>query len=243
MPWPWPLEPLRRIVTGEVRHSHTCPCCERTARRFLDSPNGQRPGVRCPHCNSRPRHRILHLFLRERTDLFDGQPTRLLHVAPNPRISLQLTSAPWIDYVSADLQRPTAMLKMDITDIQLPDASFDVIICNHVLEHVPEDRRAMRELCRILRPDGWAILQVPLDPEQAETFENPSVTDPEERRRVFGHPGHVRRYGRDYADRLREAGFDVTLDPFVQKLDPAIVERLRLTPQDVYVCRPAASRS
>lgn len=101
------------------------------------------------------------------------------------------------------------MLKMDVTSTKQPDASFDVIYCSHVLEHVPEDRRALREFRRILKPGGWAVLLVPVIVE--ETFEDPTIQDPKERFRVFGHPGHVRAYGPDFADRARNAGFDVSV--------------------------------
>ena len=111
-------------------------------------------------------------------------------------------------YLTADLLDTGVMESMDITDIAWPDGSFDVIYCSHVLEHVVDDCKAMRELCRVLAPSGWAMLNVPITAN--ETFEDPSVTDPRERIRQFGQKDHVRRYGPDYMDRLTAAGFEVT---------------------------------
>lgn len=230
----------RRVVTrlSFMGRRHYCPCCDGRARQFLDSPDGRRRGVRCPWCRSAPRHRALHLYLRKRTDLFDGRPKRILHLAPNPQIRRLLESAPGADYVSADLHRKWVKRQLDLTDMpEVHDASFDVIICCHVLEHITEDRRAMSELYRILRPGAWSILLVPLDDNRDRTFEDPTITDPDERARLFGHPNHVRVYGRDYPDRLREAGFDVSVDSFVRELDSATLERLRLTRLDIHVCR------
>jgi SAM-dependent methyltransferase len=138
----------------------------------------------CPGCDSRERQRLLYLYLHERTNLFKDR-LRVLHVAPEDCLQPKLASSPNIDYISADLSSSTAMTRMDITDIQFPNGSFDVILCSHVLEHVGDDRRAMRELHRILRPGGWAILQVPVDSSQEHTFEDPRVTDPRERERLF----------------------------------------------------------
>ena len=148
---------------------------------------------------------MIYLYLRRRTDFFGRQRKRLLHVAPERQMSHLFRQERSVDYLSADLSSALAMEKMDITDIQYPSNSFDVIYCSHVLEHIPNDRQAMRELCRVLRPDGWAILQVPILVES--TLEDPTVTSPEERERLYGQHDHVRAYGLDYKDRLVEAGF------------------------------------
>lgn len=147
------------------------------------------------------------LYFARRTNLFDGRPKRVLHVAPERCFEGPLRQRLGAGYLTADLLDPGAMEQMDITNIRHPDESFDVIYCSHVLEHVPDDRQAMRELRRVLKQDGWAVLLVPITAER--TIEDPTVTDPRERERAFGQHDHVRRYGPDYADRLREAGFDV----------------------------------
>jgi len=215
-----------------------CPLCEKTARRFRPFGGGtiKRPNAQCPHCGSLERHRLIWLYLREETDLFRGtEPKRMLHVAPEPALHDRLVGEPLIDYLSADLDPGLADVQMDITAIDFPADSFDVIYCSHVFEHVPDDALAMRELCRVLRPTGWAILQVPIL--LARTEEDPSLTDPEERLRRFAQPDHVRAYGPDYADRLRAAGFAVRLDRYAERLGPDSVRRYGvLTEETVHFC-------
>jgi SAM-dependent methyltransferase len=192
----------------------------------------------CPRCGAQARHRALWLYLHERTNLFSGEGLSVLHFAPEHALGRRLASTPGIRYVSADLDAPEAMEHFDITDIPHPDDSWDAILCIHVLEHVPDDRRAMRELHRILKPEGWAIVLVPLDLDRAETYEDPSITDPAERERAFWQADHLRLYGRDLPDRLREAGFEVTVDRWVRDLEPGVIERHGLFPlEDMYVCR------
>jgi SAM-dependent methyltransferase len=146
-----------------------------------------------------------------------------------------------IDYLSADLFSTTAMVRMDITDINYADGSFDVIYCSHVLEHVSDDMAAMRELYRVLKRGGWAVLQVPISADV--TFEDPKVTSPEARERLFGQSDHVRRYGPDYADRLAAAGFSVLVDGFVHELSDQEINRFGLMRnEDVYFCTKDAGR-
>lgn len=190
--------------------SRYCPVCGGHLRKFL--PGGashrQRPAARCPLCGSLERHRLVWKFFTDMTDLFESDQKSMLHIAPMPGLSRILQNQEHIDYLTADLHDPDVMVRMDIIDIRYPDNSFDVILCSHVLEHVPEDRKAMRELCRVLAPGGWAVLMVPYITDE-ETYEDPSITDPKERERLFGQHDHVRRYGLDFKDRLEEAGFEV----------------------------------
>lgn len=225
--------------------THYCPICDSRLSGFHSF--GGRQNVVCAVCGSWQRHRRDWLFMQKRTDLFDGRPKKMLHVAPEKALGKLFQEVPTIDYLSGDLNPEVAMVKMDITDIQLPNNTFDVIYCSHVLEHVPDDRKAMRELYRVLKPGGWAILHVPILREV--TYEDPSVTTPEERLRVFGQSDHVRMYGLDYADRLREAGFDVSVEPFVDTFSAEEVERLGLPPmtdsagRQVYFSRKLAQSS
>jgi SAM-dependent methyltransferase len=147
------------------------------------------------------------LYLANKTDLFDGRPKKVLHVAPERCLQPLFSRSLGQGYLTADLAKNRAMVQMDITKIDHADGSFDVIYCSHVLEHVLEDRQAMREFYRVLRPGGWAILLVPITVER--TFEDPTIVSPRDRLRVFGQEDHVRRYGPDFVDRLRETGFDV----------------------------------
>ena len=133
----------------------------------------------------------------------------MLHVAPEPIFESRFKKQLGHNYLSADLFNPLAMVKMDITDIQYPDQSFDVIYCSHVLEHVQDDKKAMKEFFRVLKNNGWAILLVPITSEK--TFEDPSIIDPAQRLKAFGQDDHVRRYGPDFADRLADAGFTVQI--------------------------------
>ena len=218
---------------GTGRH---CPVCGKSSSRFRTFGAIPRKDAKCPHCGALERHRLLWHFLRERTSLFDGNPKTMLHVAPEPCLESRLRSALGDQYLTADLFNPRAMVKMDITDIKYSDESFDVIYCSHVLEHVLDDAKAMREFHRVLKADGWAILLVPITSEK--TFEDASVVSPEERLRVFGQEDHVRRYGPDYVDRLRSAGFGVDVFETSDLVDACDAERMGLTKASgrIYFC-------
>jgi SAM-dependent methyltransferase len=167
-------------------------------------------GALCPGCGSLERDRAAWLHL-ERTQAWIAPGIRLLHVAPErclqPRLRMRLGSR----YVTVDLVRTDIDLQLSVEELPFEDGSFDGIICNHVLEHVIDDRRALAELRRVLARGGWALLQVPIDPARLVTDEDPTVTSPRERRRRFGQHDHVRYYGTDYAERLRSAGFELDL--------------------------------
>ncbi len=211
-----------------------CPVCETRSRRFATHGVDPREGARCDHCLSLERHRLVWLYFKERTDLFDGREKAVLHVAPEIIFQPLLLERLGRGYLSADLASPRAMVKMDITDIQYPDDAFDVIYCSHVLEHVPDDHKAMRELHRVLKPDGWAILLVPI--REKVTQEDLSITDPEERTRLYGQHDHVRQYGADYVDRLRAAGFTVNVTRSKELYSAAERIRMGLLGQSIYYC-------
>lgn len=184
------------------------------------------------------RHRLVWLYFEKMTDLFDGGLKSMLHVAPEPFFEATLKKQLGSNYISADIQNNRAMVKMDVTDIRFPDGTFDVVYCSHVLEHVPYDKRAMQEFYRVLKVGGWAIILVPIFPGRLETFEDPSVTDPAERTRLFGQQDHVRWYGQDYLERLREAGFVVKVVKPVDFLAKDEIERMGITPAagEIYYC-------
>jgi SAM-dependent methyltransferase len=233
------LQPLLRVI--ERGNARFCPCCQTSLRRFkpygLDIP---RPEAMCGVCGCVERDRLMYLFIGQKTDLFDGQPKKLLHFAPEMSMRSLFQSADYIDYLSADLSDVSAMAKMDITDIPYPDNTFDTIYCSHVLEHVTEDRKAMRELFRVLKAGRWAILHVPITADV--TFEDPSITDPKERDRVFGQFDHVRRYGPDYVDRLAEAGFSIEVHKFAHELGAEAAKRFGLVFDEcVFLCRKPAT--
>ena len=206
-----PIRSMRNLVRyaryrGDGRY---CPVCSKTSKRFVPYGIPPREEACCIHCGALERHRMTWSYFGRETDLFDGRDKRVLHIAPERQFEKLLRSRLGKGYLTADLLNPRAMVKMDITDIQYDDDSFDVIYCSHVLEHVDDDRKAMREFQRILKPAGWAVLLVPLTAQV--TYEDPSVTDPSERLRLFGQDDHVRRYGPDFVNRLQDAGFSTTI--------------------------------
>lgn len=220
-----------------------CPCCASSFRSFLPHGPFNRPNVECPSCGSHERHRLLWLYLTvARPDLLAGARTRFLHLAPELPFQRLLRSQPNIEYVSADLASPLAEYSVDIHELPFPDASFDALLCSHVLEHVDDDRRAMRELRRVLRPRGWAIVMVPLHGGMTQTLEDPRNDTPEKRLQAYGQADHLRLYGRDFIDRLREAGFEVEVEDYSATFPPELYGRYVLTPEKLYLCRPASAR-
>ena len=194
----------------------SCPCCGSSFRKFarFHGLNDQ-----CPRCGSLMRQRAVTLYLRDvlRVPERGGD---ILHVGPASSVQGWLVSFPGIRYVSVDLDSPLADIKADITDLPFPDQSYDLIVCLHVLEHVQEDRKAISELFRVLRPGGKAVIQVPPSPFE-ETLEDPTVTDPAERERRYGQYDHVRLCGSDYLERLEEPGFAVTREDYAERLNLA----------------------
>lgn len=230
---------VRPVLAAFYRgHRFVDPIDGRRYRKLL--PYGyrgrQRPNALAPGSLSLERHRLLWLFLQRETDFFT-RPQKMLHVAPEQCFLDRFRKQENLDYITADLDSPIADVKMDIHDIPYDDAQFDVIFCNHVLEHVEDDRQCMRELCRVLKPGGLAIMQVPFEAGRQKTDEDPSITDPEERIRRFGQYDHVRVYGRDYPERLCAAGFQVRPVNYTELLSPEDFERYALMPDEVlYVC-------
>lgn len=217
---------------------YECPLCGRRYRKLL--PYGyvtSRENALCPHCLSLERHRLLWLYLERETTLFKSLP-HLLHIAPEVCLMRHLKphykSSPEC-YQTADLESPLADLHFDIQQIPLADESFDVVICNHLMEHVEDDLRAMRELHRILKRGGWGVLLSPVDLQRVTTFEDDSITDPKERTRIFGQYDHRRLYGNDFADRLREAGFEVEDLDYAARLTPEERTRYALPEDHIYV--------
>jgi SAM-dependent methyltransferase len=191
---------------------------------------GYRLNVVCPNCGSGDRERLIYVFLKD--NQLVHKEMKMLHFAPERRL-LHSFEKEGMDYYSADLESPLARIKMDVGKINFPDSYFDAIICNHVLEHVLDDQNAIKELCRVLKPDGWAILQVPYSPILAETFEDPSVISRSERRKVFGQFDHVRIYGKDYVNRLQSGGFRVE----EKKLDVASTKKFALNDEEpIFFC-------
>jgi len=160
-----------------------------------------------------------------------------LHFAPEAIIQKKLRALPDLEYTSADLDSPLAMASLDVSDIPYAEHTFDVILCSHVLEFIPDDSKAMRELYRVLKPGGWTLLLVPFDAEGDEQFEDLTAFDKKERERLFGQFDQVRIYGRDFKDRLEQVGFMVRQECYAQELDPDITQRYVLRAElDMFYC-------
>jgi SAM-dependent methyltransferase len=214
-----------------------CPVCGGRFRHFAHRWNDR--DVICWSCGSEERHRALWLFLTgARPELLAGA-RGLLHFAPEPALQARLRTRPGLRYVSCDIEPAVGSLEIDITGIALESESFDAILCAHVLEHVPDDAKAMRELHRVLAPGGWCVVMVPIGPGLETTDEDPSVTDPAERRSRFWQEDHVRLYGPDVVDRLDAAGFAVERIRPTDIASANEVERLRLggLGSDILLCR------
>ncbi len=189
-----------------------CPICETEALTFLTIGSNGRKNAECPACGSYERHRFLWVILSLKCNVLDNQPQSILEVGPARALSKRMETIDTIEYVSIDPYSDRGRIKMDVTDIRFPDMRFDGIICSHVLEHVPDDRKGLSELYRILKPDGWGIIAVPITSDS--TYEDPMVVTDEDRLRLYGAKNHVRRYGEDVEDRIQEAGF------LTQKISP-----------------------
>ncbi len=203
-----------------------CPVCGGHFRSFLPYGVKQRPNVLCPKCLSLERHRIMWLFLQEQTDFF-SRPSKVLHIAPEQCFLERFEKLKHLDYLTADIESPIAQLKMDIQQMPLPDNSFDWVFCNHVLEHVPDDGKALREIFRVLKPGGKAILQVPFDSQRQSRYEDASITDPKERELHFLQKDHLRLYGMDFPQWVKSNGFELS-ENFSDQQSPERRERYRL---------------
>jgi SAM-dependent methyltransferase len=228
---------LRMAALTNAGSAVECPCCERHFRKFARF-YGEH--VQCPGCGSLMRHRALQLLLRDELRV-TGAVRDFLHVAPNSSGMRRIMEAvPLGSYVTLDIDSPLADVHADVTELPFADDSFDLVVCLHVLEHVPDDRKAIREFYRVLRPGGRAVLQVPPSALPV-TFEDPSIDTPAERERVFGQFDHVRICGSDYGERMEEAGFEVTFDDYVKRVPEPLRKRYGLyTGEPFHVCvKPA----
>jgi len=205
-----------------------CPVCEGKFRKFL--PYGYvnvRSEALCPGCLSLERHRLMWLFLKNKTNFFTHQQ-KVLHIAPEQSFLKRFKKLGNLDYYTADLESPIADYKCDVQELPFDEFTYNVVICNHVLEHVPDHMKAMKEILRVLKPGGYAILQVPADFNREKTFEDNTITDKKERTRIFGQYDHVRVYGKDYLEIIKSAGFIIDAPNYLDELSPDIKTRFSL---------------
>ena len=209
-------------------NTYTDPIDGKSYRRFL--PYGYakvRENVLAPGTLSLERHRLFWLYLKNETTFFSA-PLRVLHFAPEQAFVQKFKKQKNLTYTTTDLNSPIADVKADICDLPFKDNSFDFIICNHVLEHIPDDTKAMQELYRVLAPSGTAIVQVPYDAKREITFEDNTITDQSERTRIFGQYDHLRVYGMDYFKKLSSIGFNVNALDYSSSISSDDIERYRL---------------
>lgn len=244
------IKTLRRLRKQQEKRIYrgtevTCPICGHSSGSYAPYRPGNRKNARCIHCGSLERHRLQLLYLTEKTNLFTAAtPLRLLHFAPEKNLYDIIARYQHIDYTlcdfspkSADFRGIPGMQKADITNLQFPDNFFDVILCNHVLEHIEDDRRAMQEQYRVMAPGGWGIFQVPIR-WRHETYEDFSITSPGERKKAFHQSDHVRIYGYDYPERLGGAGFTVIQDAYASTIPEAERYRFGINPREIiFLCR------
>jgi SAM-dependent methyltransferase len=218
-------------------NKHECPICGGTYRKLLPYGNKGDDNRLCPKCLSLERHRLIWLYLKQKTNFFSDN-LKVLHIAPEQSFYKRFKALENIDYYTADLESPLAQYHFDIHEIPFDENTFDVIICNHVLEHVEDEFKVTREFYRVLKPGGFAILQVPINLQFETTYEDPKITDPKEREKHFGQYDHLRWHGKDYADRLRKSGFNVEESNFVNEFSEQQIERYRLPRNEIlYIAR------
>ncbi|MCW5912550.1 MAG: class I SAM-dependent methyltransferase, partial [Cyclobacteriaceae bacterium] len=203
-----------------------CPVCQSRFKKFM--PYGRinpRPNALCPNCLSLERHRLIWLYLQTQTGFFKA-PLDVLHIAPEVCFIHRFEKQHGMRYITTDIESPLAKVKADIHQLPFADNTFDTVLCNHVLEHVADDIKAMSEIRRVLKPGGWAILQVPFfSPVPDVTFEDNSIIDKREREKIFGQDDHVRKYGHDYAARINASGLVAEENKFAQQLPDETVKR------------------
>ena len=217
-----------------------CPVCEKSFSKFLSygSNVAHRENVLCPYDLTLERHRLMWLYLTRKTDFFSAESLKVLHIAPEQCFLPHFKKQNNLDYTTADLVSPIADIHFDLHDIPLEDNQYDVVFCNHVMEHVDDPIRCMSELNRVMKPGGWAIMQVPQDMSRTETYEDKSITSPDEREKHFWQKDHVRLFGKDYPSYLEKAGFKVDEFDLNTEFDATEVVKFRLMQKEIlYIAR------
>jgi SAM-dependent methyltransferase len=212
-----------------------CPVCERSFSKFLSygSAVAYRENVLCPFDLTLERHRLMWLYLRDHSHFFTANKLDVLHIAPEQCFHAKFKGQQNLNYLTADIESPIADMHFDLHDIPLEDNSFDVVFCNHVLEHVNDANRCMEELYRVMRPGGFGIMQVPQDFSRESTFEDSTIVTPEDREKYYWQKDHVRLFGRDYPDWLKKAGFNVVEFDKHKHYSPEKIAKYRLQKEEI----------
>ena len=226
-------ETLGVLYRGSGRY---CPVCKRPSRSFRRYGLPPRDDARCVQCFSLERHRLTWLYFERHTKLFDFEPKKILHIAPEACLSSRLSRRFGDDYVTLDLHRSDISIRASVTNLPFQDEHFDVVYCSHVLEHVDDDRAAIKEFFRALKPGGSAIVLVPIT--DLLTYEDPTLVTERQRTIAFGQKDHVRRYGGDFIERLRAPGFNVTVFHVTDVASHEEAEKMGLTQAsgEIYCC-------
>ena len=239
IPRPWLIKAsylVKPIIAFYLKgDTYTDPIDGNSFRKFL--PYGyskQRKNALSPSTLSLERHRLMWLFLKNETSFFtSSKKIKTLHIAPEQCFLKIFKKQKNLDYITSDLESPIADVKADICNLPFKNDSFDVVFCNHVLEHIPDDKKAMQELFRVLKKGGFGVFQIPQDMSRENTFEDASITDKEERTKIFGQYDHVRVYGRDYFNKLRSVGFKVDEVDYTQRITTKELERFCLMKNEI----------
>lgn len=217
-----------------------CPVCEKKFRKFLSygSNVAHRDNVLCPYDLTLERHRLMWLYLKRESNFFTAPKLSLLHIAPEQCFHQRFKQQQNLDYLTGDLVSPIADMHFDLHQVPLEDNRFDVVFCNHVMEHVDDALQCMKELYRVMKPGGWAIMQVPQDMTRDVTYEDPGIVSPEDREKHYWQKDHVRLFGMDYPQWLEKAGFHVEIAFANNPIPAEEVERFRLSPTEIlYIAR------
>ena len=239
IPRPWLIKVsylVRPIIAFSLKGDRfTDPIDGKNFRKFLPYGYGkQRENALSPSTLSLERHRLMWLFLRDETTFFTSEKKlKTLHIAPEQCFLDIFRKQENLEYTTSDLESPIADVKADICDLPFKDNSFDVVFCNHVLEHIADDKKAMQELFRVMKRGGFGVFQIPQDLSRETTFEDNSITDKKERAKIFGQYDHVRIYGKDYFNKLRSIGFKVDEIDYTQKISSEKLERFCLMKNEI----------
>jgi SAM-dependent methyltransferase len=216
-------------------NQYECPVCGKTSRKFLSygSHVSHRENVLCPHDLTLERHRLIWLFLQRKSNLFTAPALSFLHIAPEQCFLPYFKKQKNLKYLTGDLVSPIADLHFDLHQIPLEDNTFDVIFCNHVLEHVADSKQCMSELYRVMKPGGWGIFQAPQDVSRADTYEDASITSEADREKHFWQKDHVRLFGANYPEKLAEVGFSFEEHTAESLVGAELANRYRLSKSEI----------